>query len=152
MKVLQRKALIGPIISIIGGIFLLIAGIRDLSGMIELHTSLIKSNLTFEEMGLSTTVINTYINDGLTLVWGILAVVGSVLTIGGKSYGMFILLIVGIISSIGLFYIIQPAQWIDTGFEIHLFNDIQLNSSLFYVDPFLVLFGGILTIVLTAKS
>ena len=98
MKVLQRKALIGPIISIMGGVFLLIAGIRDLSGMIELHTIMNRSNLTFEEMGLSTTVINTYINDGLTLVWGILAVVGSVLTIGGKPYGMFILLIVGIIS------------------------------------------------------
>ncbi|MHA1785633.1 MAG: hypothetical protein ACTSX4_12160 [Candidatus Helarchaeota archaeon] len=132
-----EKSKIGGIIAIIGGSLLLIGGLIALGTMSMLETTLQFAGLTWADIGFNPIIL--YLNFIFTLVWGIIAMIASIMALKENNLGNVLNLIIGIVACVGLFIPIGvlsiPGATIVT---------ISLNSSFIYVDPFLVLIGGIL--------
>ena len=138
---------VGPIIASAGGAFLIIGGSVFLT-MIMLMSSLYQafgSSLT--AMGLDFFIVNF----SLTLIFGIIAITASILGIKGKFWAHYILVGVGAIAVAGIFIPVVPNRIIDLGVYLATAPQINLSSSLFYTDPFLVLLGGIIGIIMKEK-
>lgn len=139
----KGKALVGPILGLIGGTLLMIGGLLVLGVMGTLEATLALSGLTWVDIGLDPTLF--YVNFTMTLLFGIVGLIGAILAMVGKKIGVYLMLVMGIIAVVGLFIPIGSYTL------IFLLVNITLNSSLFFVDPFLLLVGGILGLALKAE-
>jgi len=115
----KGKELAGPIVGIIGSTLLIVAA---LFGLITI--------------GLDILFV---IRIMTTLILGILGLIGAILGFAGKRVpGAVLMLLAGIVAVVGTF--------IPIGF--YGFLPITLVYTFFFVDPFLVLIGGILGLAL----
>jgi len=136
----KGKALVGPILGVIGATLLVIAGFVGF-GAQALIAALI-SPLTFADIGLDPTLLT--MNSVLTLVWGLLGLIGAILAFTGKKIGVYLMLIFGLIATVGMFVPIGS-------YTIIISIPINMNSSMFFVDPVLLLLGGILGLALKGE-
>ena len=137
--VVAGKAKVGPILGIVGGAMLLIGGIIAFVAIGTLEAYLGGLGMTWADIGLDPTLL--YVNFLLTLLWGLIGLIGAILGLVGKKIGVFLMLIFGIIATVGMFIPIGS-------YTILITFPINMNSSLFYVDPILLLLGGILGLAL----
>ena len=129
---------VSPILGIIGATLLTIAGFVAFGVQALLQIAI--APLTFADIGLDPMLLT--VSAILTLVWGLLGLVGAILAFTGKKMGVYLMLIAGGIATVGMF--------IPIGTYTLLFVTIavNMNSSMFFVDPILLLLGGILGLAL----
>jgi hypothetical protein len=127
---------------IIGGILLLIAGPLLLLTFMMNTSFFSGTGIVWSDYGASS--MPYLVNAGLTFLWGILAIVGAILGKKGSSAGHVLCLIVGIIAVVGLFIPLAAASTITVGGQSFELGATTLSGSFIYVDPFLVLIGGII--------
>jgi len=139
----QGKAIVGPILGIVGGALLLIAGLFAFGAVGTIQAYLTLAGLTWADLGLDPMLLNVHAI--MTLLWGILGLVGAILAITGKKIGVYLMLVFGIISVVGLFLPIGT-------YTLLIPINITLNGSFILVDPFLLLVGGILGLTLKAED
>lgn len=132
--------MIGPIIAIIGALLLLIGGIIAIMGIFELEALLASYGETWASIGADPTFL--YLNFILTLVFGIIAMVGAIVAFKSVKVGGAICLIIGLVATIGNF--IPIGSITITPYVL----PITLNSTFIIADPIIVLIGGILCFVL----
>ena len=120
VEFIRGKLLTGPSVAILGSVLLLIGGILGIS---------------LPEMQLVMAVFPIlYVTFIFPIILGLIGIAGAVLTIIDKQYGNFAIVIVGVIAVIGIF--------------IPLFATFPLVISFIYVDPFLILIGVIVNVVI----
>ncbi|MHA1988194.1 MAG: hypothetical protein ACW98D_16285 [Promethearchaeota archaeon] len=120
VEFIQGRLLKGPLVAILGSILLLIGGIVGVS-IPEVQENMARFPIL-------------YVTFILPIVLGIIGITGAVLSIINKPYGNYAILIVGIIAVIGIF--------------IPIIATFPLVISFIYVDPFLILIGGIVSVVI----
>lgn len=131
---------VSPILGIIGATLLTIAGFIGFGLMATLQTLLTGSGLTWADVGLDPSLLT--VSAIVTLVWGLLGLVGAILAFTGKKMGVYLMLIAGGIATVGMF--IPIGTYTITIIPIA----VNMNSSMFFVDPILLLLGGILGLAL----
>lgn len=137
-------AKVGAILGIIGSSLLLLGGLISFGSMGTLEALMTLNGLTWADIGLDPMML--YVNSGMTLVWGIFGLVGAILAMQGKKIGVWLMLVFGIIASVGLFIPIATYSILTIQFSINL------NGSFLFVDPFLLLLGGILGLTLKEEA
>ena len=135
----KGKALVGPILGVIGATLLTIAGFIGFGAMATLQVLLSTYGLTWADIGLDPSLLT--VNAILTLIWGLVGLIGAILGLVGKKIGVYLMLIFGLVATVGLFV---PIGTISLIIPI----PITLNSSLFIVDPILLFIGGLLGLLL----
>jgi hypothetical protein len=88
-----------------------------------------------------------YIVGGVTMVIGVFGMSGSVLALGDCTYGYIFLLVAGGLGVIGTFI---PIRIIDFGSGY--LSITYLSTTLIYIDPILMIVGGILGLALADKT
>lgn len=131
---------VSPILGIIGATLLTIAGFIGFGLMATLQALLTGSGLTWADVGLDPSLLT--VSAIVTLVWGLLGLVGAILAFTGKKMGVYLMLIAGGIATVGMF--IPIGTYTITIIPIA----VNMNSSMFFVDPILLLLGGILGLAL----
>jgi len=120
VEFIRGKLLTGPSVAILGSVMLLIGGILGIS---------------LPEMQLVMSFFPIiYVTFIMPIILGLIGIAGAVLTIIQKQYMNFVIIIVGLIAVIGIF--------------IPIFVTFPLVISFLYIDPFLILIGGILSVVI----
>jgi len=120
VETVKGKMLIGPIIALIGGILLLIAGLIGLT-----------NPLLQALMALVPIIALSFV---MSLLLGILALVGAFMAITGKKAGNYLTLIAGLVGTVGMF--------------IPLYYVVMLVITFIFIDPILILIGGILGVLI----
>ena len=87
----------------------------------------------------------------MTVVWGILGVIGGLIGLARIKIGSVICIVIGLIATLGMFIPIYTYM-MDLGYGYQLPITITLNSSFIIVDPILILLGGILGFVIKEKE
>ena len=136
-------AKVGAILGIIGGSLLLIGGLISFGTVGTIEALLTLNSLTWADIGLNPMFLT--INSIMTLTWGILVLLGAIFAMQGKKFGVYLMLVIGIISVVGMFIPIAT-------YTLILPFSIPLNGSFLFVDPFLLLVGGILGLTLKEKE
>ena len=131
---------VSPILGVIGATLLTIAGFIGFGLMATIQAILTTSGLTWADVGLDPSLLT--VSAILTLVWGLLGLVGAILAFTGKKMGVYLMLIAGGIATVGMF--IPIGTYTITIIPIA----VNMNSSMFFVDPILLLLGGILGLAL----
>jgi len=120
VEFVKGKLLIGPILALIGAILLLIAGLIAVTNpILQLAMQLIP------------TLALTFV---MPIILGILGLVGAFMAATGRKVGNYVTIIVGLVAVIGMF--------------IPIYFIFPLVMSFIYIDPFLVLIGGIIGVLL----
>ena len=131
---------VSPILGIIGATLLTIAGFIGFGLMATLQALLTGSGLTWADVGLDPSLLT--VSAIVTLVWGLLGLVGAILAFTGKKMGVYLMLIAGGIATVGMFIPIGT-------YTITIIPMVvNMNSHMFFVDPILLLVGGILGLAL----
>ena len=99
--------------------------------------------MTWESIGFDPIVFT--ISAVVTVVFGVLGLIGAILGLLGKRIGVFLMLICGIIAAVGMFIPIGTYVIFNT-------YTVSLNSHLYFVDPILILLGGILGFLTLLKD
>ena len=131
---------VSPILGVIGATLLTIAGFLGFGLMATIQAILTGSGLTWADVGFDPSLFT--MSAILTLVWGLLGLVGAILAFTGKKMGVYLMLIAGGIATVGMFI---PIGTYTISFVTIAVN---MNSSMFFVDPILLLLGGILGLAL----
>ena len=97
----KGKALVGPILGVIGATLLTVAGFIGFGLMATLQALLATYGLTWADVGLDPSLLN--VSAILTLVWGLLGLIGAILAFLGKKIGVYLMLIFGLIATVGMF-------------------------------------------------
>jgi len=119
VELVKGKLLAGPILALIGSIMLLVAGLIGVGNpFITLLMAVIPS------------IVLAFV---MPLILGIFGLLGAILAMIGKKYGNYLTLVIGLVAVVGTFI---PVYTI-------LFLSIPLVLTLAFIDPFLVLIGGI---------
>ena len=139
MMVVKGKLIIGPILALIGGIIMLFAGYFVFRSIGIIEANLAIEGLTWVDAGFNPILM--YVRFTLTLLWGILGIIGAIIAFTGKKLGSFLALIGGILGSVG-FYV--PLGTITIGTPIPVF----LSASFFLVDTVIMVIGGLLGLIL----
>ena len=131
---------VSPILGVIGATLLTIAGFIGFGAIATLQVLLSTYGLTWADIGLDPSLLT--VNAILTLIWGLVGLIGAILAFTGKRIGVYLMLISGLIATVGMF--------IPLGTYILIIVPIavNMNSSMFFVDPILILLGGILGLAL----
>jgi len=120
VEFIKGKLLVGPIVAIIGSVMLLLGGIWG---------------VCIPEMQVLMEIYPIlYLTFVLPIILGAVGIVGAILVIINRKFGNYAVIIVGLIAVVGLF--------------IPILIVFPLVMSLFYIDPFLILIGGILGVVI----
>ena len=138
--VVQGKAIVGPILGLIGGLILTVGGLRIFSSIAQIEGLLVLMSMTWADIGFNPVLL--YLQMILTIVLGLLGLIGAILAFVGKKIGVYLMLISGLVATIGMFI---P---MGTILIIVIPIPVTLNSSLFFVDPILLLLGGIFGLLL----
>lgn len=120
VEFVKGKLLIGPVLALIGAILLLIGG------LIAVANPLIQLAMT-----LLPTIALTFV---MPIILGILGLVGAFMAATGRKVGNYVTIVVGLVAIIGMF--------------IPIYFVFPLVMSFIYVDPFLILIGGIIGVLL----
>ena len=137
--VVQGKAIVGPILGLIGGLILTVGGFMLFNSIAQIEALLALMAWTWADIGFDPMLF--YLQMILTIVWGLLGLTGAILAFQGKKIGVYLMLIFGIVATVGMF--------IPIGVMVIIIPiPVTLNASLFFFDPILVLLGGILGLVL----
>ena len=131
---------VSPILGIIGATLLTIAGFIGFGLMATLQAILTGYGFTWADVGLDPSLLT--VSAILTLVWGLLGLVGAILAFTGKKMGVYLMLIAGGIATVGMF--IPIGTYTITIIPMA----VNMNSHMFFVDPILLLVGGILGLAL----
>lgn len=120
VEFIKGKLLAGPLVALLGSVLLLIGGILGIS---------------LPEMQLIMAVFPIlYVTFILTIILGLIGITGAVLTIIEREKMNYVIIIVGLIAVIGMF--------------IPILVVFPLVMSFLYIDPFLILIGGILSVAI----
>lgn len=120
VEFIKGNLLAGPVVAIVGSVMLMSGGIVGVS------IPEIRVLMTFFPI--------LYLIFVLPIILGVLGITSAVLVIIDKKFGNYIVIIVGLVAVIGLF--------------IPILIIYPLVMSLFYIDPFLILIGGIIGLVI----
>lgn len=120
----------GGILALIGAILLIHAG-----SLAFIRTQ----DLGWEHLIQNPTLLATSFM--VTIVWGIIGLAGAIITIKKNVTGGIICIIIGLIAIVGQFIPLEPIR-------IPLLSTVRLNGSLIFIDPILMLVGGILSLKL----
>lgn len=137
--VVKGKLLVGPILALVGGVIMIVASFFVFMSIFITEASLTGSGLTWADVGFSRDLM--YLRFILTLLWGVLGIVGGILAIFGKKFGSILALIGGIIGIAGMFIPLGTITFIVP-------VPVSMSSSFMFVDPTLMLIGGILGLAL----
>lgn len=141
--IVKGKALISSILGIIGGVLLVISGINAFGIQAIREEILDPLFMTWESIGFNPIIFT--ISAIVTVVLGVLGIIGAILSLLDKRNGVFLMLICGIIATVGMFIPIGTY----TIFETYT---VFLNTPLYFVDPFILLAGGILGFLILLKD
>lgn len=128
------------ILGYIGGIMMLMSGLIFYSEIQQIQSMLRAYGLTIDDLrqiGFEPNLMYTTMI--MTIIWGVIALIGAVMITKEDENGNILLLISGSLAVIGMF--IPIGDWTIPG-EVSL--TFYLSSSLIFVDPFLILLGGII--------
>ncbi|MFW9938249.1 MAG: hypothetical protein ACFFD5_11420 [Candidatus Thorarchaeota archaeon] len=142
---------IGSTLGYIGGSLLFITGIIAiifwgfLEGLLPNNSQII---IAFREYVISSGHLNAYgVSVFLTFMWGIIALIAIKIKQKSLLFGNIMLVIVGIIASISMFIPIRSVVLLDLGSDIIIpLPAVKLSMTYIFVDPFLILIGGIIGI------
>ena len=141
-KITQRIIKIGPILGVISSVLLLIAGFRGFALQSEIEDALTAAGLTWAAIGFNPWILMT--RTILTMLFAAIGLFGTILVFNSKKLGAYLLLIVGCFAVLGMFIPIGTINFLSTSIPV------SLSYSLWFVEPFLMLIGGILTLALKA--
>jgi len=134
----------GPVLCIIGGICVLIAGLILSDAIYELADTMNTYDIAWTSIGLNPTPY--YVSSAMTCLWGVLAIVGGGLVLKGHRSGCYLALFMGLGAVIGMFIPIFGTQIVRIGnYEPIVMDPVYLSGSLFFIDPILILIGGIIS-------
>ncbi|NVM43404.1 MAG: ABC transporter permease [Candidatus Lokiarchaeota archaeon] len=136
------KIKIGPILGLIGSVLLLIAGFRGFGVQSDIEDILAASALSWASIGFNPWILMT--RTILTILFGAIGLIGTILLFNGKKLGAYLLLIVGSFAVLGMFIPIGTIIFLSTSIPV------SLSYSFLLVEPFLILIGGILALVFKA--
>ena len=144
---MEKKYVVG-ILCALGGSGLINDAIQVLIYMNKLANNLsISFDLSFRDVGLNTNFF--YINFAITLVYGVIAVIFSILTFLDKKYSKYPLFIVGILAVVSFFIVIRPQQVFVIYPSISvIIHAISLSTNFNTLNPFVLLLGGIFAIAI----
>ncbi len=137
--VVKGKLLVGPILALVGGAIMLISSVFVFISIGITEAELIGGGLTWADVGFPKELM--YVRFALTLIWGVLGLIGGILAMLGKKFGSILALIGGIMGIAGMFI---PLGTI----TIIIPFPVSLSASFVFVDPTLILVGGILGLAL----
>ncbi len=141
-RIISYKSNIGPGITLIGAIMLLFAGFI-LYGEFQQIVSMVHFyGESLESLGVDPSLLELKI--GSTIGLGLGALCGAILAFKFRKIGGIICIILGVIALIGPFITIGYIDLTAIGGEI---VPINLNALGFFVDPILLIIGGIVCIV-----
>ena len=134
--VVKGKPSLGPILGIIGAGMLIIGGIVSFNVRVQKELELAALAMTWTDVGFNPNLYT--VSSTLTIVWGMLGLFGAIIALFGKRFGVYFMLIFGIIATAGMF--------IPIGSYLMAFipNTVFLNTSWYLADPIILLLGGIL--------
>ena len=125
MGIVKGKDLVGSVIGLLGGILVFIAGIYSFVVYFPYYAS----------FGAQYPAL-------VPPLLGVLGLIGAMLVLFGKRKGIVLEIIMGLLIGILQFIAYGPM----TG-DPSLWN-LRVTYSLFYLDPFILLIGGILSLVI----
>jgi hypothetical protein len=134
------KEKVGPILGIVGSALVLIAGFISFGVQATVEAQLALGGLSWEDIGFDPSIL--MIRSIIVIVLALVGLIGAILALTGKRVGAFLLLIAGIVAVVGIFI---PLGTITIGF---ISIPVPMTYSMFFVDPFIMLIGGILALVL----
>jgi hypothetical protein len=137
--IVRGKSLLGPIFGIVGSILLLVAAFNAFGIQAIRENYLNSFGDTWESIGFDPMLFTA--SAVLTLIWALLGLIGALLSLMGKKLGVYLMLIFGIIASVGMFIPIGTYEIISVQYAVFL------NSHLVFADPFLLLLGGIIGLI-----
>lgn len=141
--VVKGKLLVGPILALVGGAFMLFSSVFVFASIGITEASLAGAGLTWADVGFPKVLM--YVRFGLTLLWGVLGLIGGIISITGKKFGAILALIGGFMGFVGTI----PTIYTTLGtITIIAPEPVSLSASFLFVDPILVLVGGILVLAL----
>lgn len=134
--VVKGKALVGPLLGVIGAALLLIAGIVGF-GIQNIREVLLNAEgMSWEDKGFDPMLFT--VSAVLTLVWSLVGLIGAILSLMGKKIGGYLMLICGIIATVGIFIPIGNYTILS-----EVYTEF-LNRHTLFIDPILLLLGGVL--------
>lgn len=136
--VVGGKAKVGPILGLVGSALLLIAGFIAFGVQALLEATMFP--LTWADIGMDPMILT--VRAVLTVIFALVALIGAILGLLGKKIGVILMLIFGIITTVGMFV---PIGTITIGFTT---IPVSMNYNMFFIDPILILLGGILGLAL----
>ncbi|MFX0177635.1 MAG: hypothetical protein ACFE85_15590 [Candidatus Hodarchaeota archaeon] len=142
---------IGSTLGYVGGSLLIITGIIALifwgflEGLLPNNSQII---IAFLDYIISSGYLNAYgLSMFLTFMWGIMALIAVKMKKKFLLFGNIMLVIVGLIASILIFIPIRSTVLLDLGSDIIIpLPAVKLSMTYIFVDPFLILIGGIIGI------
>ena len=137
--VVKGKLLVGPILALVGGGIMLMSGYFVFSSIALNEAELTGGGLSWADVGFSRELM--YIRFILTLLWGVLGIIGGILALMGKKFGSILALIGGILGIAGMFI---PLGTITIVIPV----PVSISGSFLFVDAALMLIGGILGLAL----
>jgi len=140
----QSKA--GSIIAIIGSILLIIGGFSGFGMLSYLNSIITGAGETWTSLGVDPSLL--YVRMGITLFLGIGGIIASILSFRYRLVGGVICIILGMITIIGWFI---PIGFIDLSSISAGIATVTMNGAGLVIDPFLIIIGGILCIVMRTK-
>lgn len=121
VELVKGKLLVGPILVLIGGVMLITACFVGYTRFAPTLAVLPRLHISFIT----------------PLILGILSIVGAILALIGKTSVNYIIIIIGLVGTIGMFL----------PFAFYGLGAYLLVYQLAFIDPVLVLIGGILGVV-----
>jgi hypothetical protein len=117
----------------------MVAGLRVFSSIAQIEGLLALMSMTWADVGFDPMLF--YLQMIITIVLGLLGLIGAILAFVGKKIGVYMMLIFGIVATVGMFVPIG-------NLSIIIPIPVTLSASLFIVDPILLLLGGIFGLIL----
>jgi len=113
---------VGPILGFIGGLIMVVVRVITLINGLDIFL-----------------LISTLVS----MLWGVLAIAGFILTLTEKKIGYYLVFIAGIGIFVGMFIPISGLNYIQS---------LKLTNSFYFIDVALMLIGGILSIISVRKE
>lgn len=133
------ELLVGPILSILGGIIMLFSFYLVSESYIQIGYNLSDAGLHWFEVGIYVELI--VLGSLCTILWGALGIIGGFIALFGKKSGSIIALIGGILGFIGAI--------IPMGNNIAVTQiPVTFSGSILFLDTIFMILGGILGLTL----
>ncbi|MFX1276625.1 MAG: hypothetical protein ACFFBP_05395 [Promethearchaeota archaeon] len=144
LKPYQSK--IGPIVAMIGAILLSLGGLSVFGILGTLEILILLAGESWTSLGIDHSLL--YITGGVTLFLGLGALCGAIISFKNRLIGGAICIIFGVIAIIGINI---PIGVIDLSVISGGIHPIPMNGLGLYIDPFLIIIGGVLCYSLFTK-